>query len=81
MGYFAEQVTDLTDDTVTPYRDLVQRWHLVRKDPEAALSEPVEPIVWWIENTTPDGVPRIRPGGCSRLESGLREKFGFRNAL
>jgi hypothetical protein len=25
----------------------------VKKDPSAALSDPVEPITWWIENTTP----------------------------
>ena len=24
-----------------------------KKDPSAELSEPVEPITWWIENTTP----------------------------
>ena len=24
-----------------------------KKDPNAAISEPVTPITWWIENTTP----------------------------
>jgi len=32
---------------------VINRWNLVKKDPNAAISEPVEPIVWWIENTTP----------------------------
>ena len=53
VGYFTNEVTDLTSTSDTPYRDLVRRWHLVKADPEAALSAPVEPIVWWIENTTP----------------------------
>lgn len=80
MGYFAEQVTDLTDDSVTPYRDLVQRWHLVKQDPSAQLSEPVEPIVWWIENTTPmEFRESIREGVLAWNRS--FEKIGFRNAL
>ncbi|MEO8428464.1 MAG: zinc-dependent metalloprotease, partial [Verrucomicrobiota bacterium] len=53
VGYFTDQVTDLTSPSPTPYRDLIHRWHLVKKDKNAQLSEPVEPIVWWIENTTP----------------------------
>ncbi|MDX1530293.1 MAG: zinc-dependent metalloprotease [Rhodothermales bacterium] len=53
VGYFTQQVTDLTSPSPTPYRDLVRRWHLQKADPEAAVSEPVEPLVWWIENTTP----------------------------
>jgi len=80
MGYFAEQVTDLTDDSPTPYRDLVERWHLVKRDPEATISEPVEPITWWIENTTPlEFRDAIREGVLAWNQS--FEKIGFRNAL
>lgn len=53
VGYFATQVTDMTSSEVTPYRDVIHRWHLVKQKPGAALSEPVEPITFWIENTTP----------------------------
>ena len=53
VGYFADQITDMTSPHSTPYRDLIRRWHLKKKNPTAALSEPVEPIIWWIENTTP----------------------------
>lgn len=53
VGYFMTKVTDLTSTSNTPYRDVIHRWRLVPKDPAAAISEPVEPIVWWIENTTP----------------------------
>jgi hypothetical protein len=38
---------------VADYKDVINRWNLVKKDPSAAISEPVEPIVWWVENTTP----------------------------
>ena len=53
VGYFGQQVTDLTSTSATPYRDMISRWHLKKKELSAALSEPEEPIVWWIENTTP----------------------------
>ncbi|RYY90059.1 MAG: DUF5117 domain-containing protein [Chitinophagaceae bacterium] len=53
VGYFAHQVNDQTSVSATPYRDVIDRWHLVKKDPAAALSEPVEPITFWMENTTP----------------------------
>ncbi|HEY4613342.1 MAG TPA: zinc-dependent metalloprotease [Bacteroidota bacterium] len=53
IGYFRQEVTDLTSTSATPYRDMITRWHLKKKDPSAQLSEPIEPIVWWVENTTP----------------------------
>ena len=53
VGYFTDRVTELTSRDVAPYRDMINRWHLVKKNPEAAISDPVEPITWWIENTTP----------------------------
>ncbi len=80
MGYFSQQITDLTQDHPTPYRDLVERWHLVKQDPEAELSEPVEPIVWWIENTTPmEFRDAVREGVLAWNRS--FEKIGFRNAI
>ncbi len=54
VGYFMEQVTNLTDPGYTPFNDLINRWRLEKQDPEADISDPVEPIVWWIENTTPE---------------------------
>ncbi|WP_395753571.1 zinc-dependent metalloprotease [Prosthecobacter sp.] len=53
LGYFTHQVTDMTSTDPAPYRDVIHRWRLVKQKPGTALSEPVEPIVFWIENTTP----------------------------
>lgn len=53
VGYFTHQITDMTSTDVAPYRDVIHRWNLVKQKPGTALSEPVEPIVFWIENTTP----------------------------
>ena len=80
VGFFGQQVTDQTSTKVTPFRDKINRWNLVKKDPSAALSEPVEPIVFWIENTTPLEYRN------TIMEAGLKwnaafEKAGFKNAV
>jgi hypothetical protein len=42
---------------------LIARWRLEKKDPNAALSEPVKPIVWYIDKATPaKWVPFIKKG-------------------
>ncbi len=53
VGYFTQQFDDLTSDETANFRDVINRWHLEKKDPTAAVSDPVKPITWWIENTTP----------------------------
>ncbi|NAS29762.1 DUF5117 domain-containing protein [Flavobacteriaceae bacterium R38] len=80
VGFFTTRVTDMTSTSVTPYRDLVHRWYLEKKNPNAAISEPVEPITWWIENTTPKEIrPIIKKAGLQWNKS--FEKAGFRNAI
>jgi hypothetical protein len=80
IGYFTTQVTDLTGTTSTNYRDLVHKWHLKKKNPNAPLSEPVEPIVFWIENTTPvEFRETIMKAGLAWNEA--FEKAGFKNAI
>jgi len=80
VGYFFDQVTDLTSDAAAPYRDLINRWRLVKKDPEAELSEPVKPITWWIENTTPVELRETIKEGVLAWNEAF-EKAGFKNAL
>ena len=53
IGYFSTQITDMTTTDATPYRDVIHRWNLEKQKPGTAPSEPVQPIVFWIENTTP----------------------------
>jgi hypothetical protein len=80
VGFFAAQSTDMTSPSATPYRDFIFRWNLEKKDKNAAISDPVEPITWWIENTTP---PEYRN---TIMNAGLRwneafEAAGFSNAV
>ncbi len=80
IGFFTRKVTDMTSLSATPYRDMIIRWHLKKKDKEAELSEPLEPIVYWIENTTPEKLrPVIKRAGEAWNKA--FEKAGFRNAV
>ena len=80
VGYFLTQVTDQTSTSTTPYRDLIHRWDLQKKDPNAAISEPVIPITWWIENTTPREWRETIKEGVLQWNKAF-EKAGFRNAV
>ena len=80
IGSFDQQVTDLTATESAPYRDVINRWNLVKKDPDAAVSEPVEPIVWWIENTTPVEWRQLIMDAALEWNKSF-EKAGFRNAM
>lgn len=80
IGFFTQEVDDLTANTYTPFKDVINRWHLKKKDPGAAMSEPVEPIVYWVENTTPVEYRQ------AVVDAGLKwneafEKAGFKNAV
>lgn len=80
VGYFTTQVNDQTSTSSTPYRDLVHRWHLKKKNPDAAISEPVEPITWWIENSTPLQWRETIKEGVLQWNVAF-EKAGFKNAI
>ncbi|HEX8461275.1 MAG TPA: DUF5117 domain-containing protein, partial [Segetibacter sp.] len=80
VGFFSQQKDDLTSINPVNYRDVINRWNLVKKDPSAAFSEPVEPIVWWIENTTPVQYRQtIKEAGEKWNEAFA--KAGFKNAV
>ena len=80
IGYFGHQYDQMTSSSWAPYKDVINRWNLVKKDPSAALSEPVEPIVWWIENTTPIEWRETISDAVLAWNSSF-EKAGFKNAL
>ncbi|WP_241910433.1 zinc-dependent metalloprotease [Pseudotamlana carrageenivorans] len=80
VGYFLTQVNDQTATNSTPYRDLIHRWDLQKKNPELELSEPVEPITWWIENSTPLEWRETIKEGVLQWNVAF-EKAGFKNAM
>ena len=73
VGHFNTLYQDYTsvlgDD---PYVRYVNRWHLEKAEPRFERSPPKKPIVFWLENTIPGGVPRRGARGHPGLEQGLR---------
>ncbi|MCO5247941.1 MAG: zinc-dependent metalloprotease [Chitinophagales bacterium] len=80
IGYFTSKATDMTTTSVTPYLDKINRWNLVKKDSNAILSEPVLPIVYWIENTTPAAFRPIIKEAVEKWNIAF-EEAGFKNAV
>lgn len=80
VGFFSDRITDLTSRDAAPFKDVITRWHLIKKNPEAEISEPVKPITWWIENTTPyEFRDLIKAAGLSWNSAFI--KAGFSNAI
>ncbi|WP_425659108.1 zinc-dependent metalloprotease [Tenacibaculum ascidiaceicola] len=80
VGYFLTNTNDMTSTEAVNYRDFIHRWKLVKKNPELAISEPVKPITWWIENSTPkEFIETIKEGVLAWNEA--FEKAGFKNAM
>ncbi len=80
VGYFIEKVTDQTSTSATPWKDLIHKWNLVKKNPNDKLSEPVEPITWWIENTTPKEFRATIKNAVLAWNEAF-ESAGFKNAV
>lgn len=81
IGHFMTMYQDYTNlDTESPYVRYIDRWHLKKKDPDARLSEPVEPIVFWVENTVPEEYRQAVAEGIEFWNPSF-EKIGFKNAV
>lgn len=80
VGFFSDRITDLTSRDPAPYRDVINRWHLVKKNPDQAVSDPVEPITWWLENTTPFEFRELITRAALSWNTAF-EAAGFSNAI
>ena len=81
VGYFTVRQTDFSkDEHRAPQVRYITRWRLEKKDPNAELSEPTKPIVYYVDPATPTKwVPYIKKG----IESWQTafEAAGFKNAI
>ncbi|MBD3258520.1 DUF5117 domain-containing protein [candidate division GN15 bacterium] len=81
VGYFQTIYQEYNRlDTETPYVYYIRRWHLEKQDPSADVSEPVEPIVFWVENTVPEEYRQAIVEGIEFWQAAF-ERAGFRNAI
>ena len=81
IGYFTQERFDFSNDTtLTPRINLIQRWRLEKKDPAAEVSEPKEPIVFWIDRNIPVKYRQAIIDGVLEWNKAF-EKAGFANAV
>lgn len=81
VGYFSVRKYDYgKDEQRAPRRTYITRWRLEKKDPGAEISEPVKPIVYYIDPATPTKwIPFIKKG-IEDWQPAF-ETAGFRNAI
>jgi len=81
VGYFSTATMDYSqDEHKAPERRFITRYRLEKKDPNAALSEPVKPIVYWIDPATPTKwIPYLKKG-VEDWQPAF-EAAGFKNAI
>jgi hypothetical protein len=81
VGYFISAIKDFSRDTAESFFvRYVNRWRLEKRDPGAAVSEPVKPIVYYIDRTVPaEWRPWVRAGILEWNRA--FEEAGFRHAI
>ncbi|MBE9108630.1 zinc-dependent metalloprotease [Nodosilinea sp. LEGE 07298] len=63
-----------------PFVRYIHRWYLEKQDPAAALSPPKEPLVFWVENTTPVEYRAAIADGVNWWNAAF-ERAGFTQAI
>lgn len=81
VGYFATQVADFSDpNRRLPMQRHIARWRLEKKDPQAALSEPKQPIVYWLDRNIPLAYREVVKAGILEWNKAF-ERIGFKDAI
>ncbi len=81
IGHFVQQNTDFgTGIERDPRRFIVNRWRLEKKDPQAPMSEPVKPIVFWLDRNIPARYREAIRAGVLEWNKAF-ERIGFRDAI
>jgi len=81
VGFSSTSLQDFSQPYNQPLtRYLVQRWRLQKKDPNVALSEPVKPIVFYLDRAIPEPVRSAARMGALWWNAAF-EQAGFKNAL
>ena len=81
VGYFTEQFTDYSHPRPwTVKREYITRFRLEKKDPNAPVSEPVKPIVFYLAPEVPEKWRPYLKKGVEDWQPAF-EKAGFKNAI
>ncbi|KQV91446.1 metallopeptidase [Massilia sp. Root351] len=81
IGHFVTTSLDFTDD-IKPSQasHAVNRWRLEKKDPALAVSEPKQPIVYWLDKNIPEKYRESVKQGVLAWNAAF-ERIGFKDAI
>ncbi|MCL1893723.1 MAG: zinc-dependent metalloprotease [Holophagaceae bacterium] len=81
IGFFVSSQWDFSKDREIDIRNrFINRWRLEKKDPSLAISEPKEPIVYWIDKAVPEKYRSTIAEAILEWNKAF-EKAGFKNAI
>jgi hypothetical protein len=81
VGHFVSTRTNFDEDTSAKVKQhFVNRWRLEKKDPAAAVSEPKEPITFWMDKNIPLKYRKSVEAGILEWNKAF-DKIGFKNAI
>lgn len=81
VGYFSTSMIDFSrPEQRSQTRTFITRYRLEKKDPGAAISEPVKPIVYYVDPATPSWLVPYVKAGIEQWQPAF-EAAGFRNAI
>jgi hypothetical protein len=81
VGFFTVARTDYTTDlNIKSKAHLLKRWRLEKMDTNAAVSDPKQPIVYWLDKNIPEKYRASVTQGVLEWNKAF-EKAGFKNAL
>jgi len=81
VGYFSESLYDYgRDEQRATERTYITRYRLDKQDPDADISEPVKPIVYYVDPATPARWVSYVKQGIEDWQPAF-EEAGFRNAI
>ncbi|MEO8627984.1 MAG: zinc-dependent metalloprotease, partial [Betaproteobacteria bacterium] len=81
VGYFTTEVLDFTSDVPrVPVQRYANRWRLEKADPSAEMSEPRQPIVFWLDRNIPVRYREPIRQGILEWNKAF-ERIGYRNAI
>lgn len=81
VGFFGEEFQDFSQPYDRPIRRMfINRWRLEKKDPSAAVSEPVKPLVFYIDRAIPEPIRSAVKRGTLWWNAAF-EQAGFKDAI
>jgi hypothetical protein len=81
IGFFSiDQMDYGRSEQRAQQREYIIRWRLEKKDPTAAVSEPVKPIVYYVDRATPDWLKPWVKKGIEDWQPAF-EAAGFQHAI